>query len=70
VKLGLEEVALRLLCAHIQGSQSIGSLGAVSVREAFALALAFEEQAKEIEAARKEPQPRRFEPLSYDDDGQ
>lgn len=65
--LSLEEVALRILCAHISNISAIGQLGAVSVREAFALALSFEAHSQELEAGRKRPQP--YSKLAHDDNG-
>lgn len=59
-----EEVALRILCAQIISGKP---LGAISIRESFALALTFEEHAKELPPQKptRPPQSR----LSFDDNG-
>jgi hypothetical protein len=57
-----EEIALRILCAQIESGRDIGN---VSVREAFAMAVTFEEQAKQVRAGRREA-PKK---LAYDDNG-
>lgn len=44
-RLSREEIALRILCARIQSGQPTGSL---EVRDAFALAMAFEEHSSNI----------------------
>ncbi len=56
-----EEIALQILCAQIQSGKPIGS---VVVKQAFALAVTFEEMARELRAA-----PQKFPKLSYDDNG-
>lgn len=57
-----EEIALRILCAQIESGRDIGN---VSVREAFAMAVTFEEQGRQVRAGRNAA-PRK---LSYDDNG-
>lgn len=57
-----EEIALRILCAQIESGRDIGT---VSVRESFALAVTFEEQAKAVREGKREA-PKK---LSYDDNG-
>lgn len=61
----LEEIALRILCAQIVAGRDIGS---VSVRDAFALAVTFEEQGKSVRKGRTD---NRFQPekLAFDDNG-
>lgn len=57
-----EEIALRIMEAQLQSGKPLGD---ISVREAFAVALTFEDHAKVIRAA-KQNEPKK---LAYDDNG-
>lgn len=57
-----EEIALRLMEAQLRSGKLLGD---VSVREAFAVAVSFEEQAKVVREGIRE-RPRK---LAYDDNG-
>jgi len=61
----LEEIALRILCASIASGKALNFSAAV--RESFALAVAFQEQAKEAEKRVHRRKP--LERLSFDDNG-
>ena len=56
-----EEIALRLMEAQLKAGKPLGDVG---IREAFAVAVTFEEQAKKVRAGRMENRK-----LSYDDNG-
>jgi hypothetical protein len=59
-----EEIALRILCAQIESGRDIGNC---SVREAFAMAVSFEEQAKQVRTGRQQ-RPLSLK-LAHDDNG-
>lgn len=59
-----EEIALRIIEAQLQSGKPLGDVG---VREAFAVALTFEDQAKAVRAGRQQ-RPLSIK-LAHDDNG-